>query len=268
MNIDSSKCIQVIENIHKEFTTYEPSGNIGLHAGTSGIALFFAYYNRIIHRKKEVSLKVMDILKYNINCINLGIRQYTICDGISGFGWLCEHLWQLGMLDREDIEFLDDLDPFLHRMMITDIRHGNYDYLHGALGVSTYFLSRFDKKDVPLYLEELLIELERSGIACENGAIKWISVLKSETQEKGYNISLSHGMSSIVAFLIRLHNFNFETDRVDKLITQTINYILDQITYTKGSMHRRIFRAIFERKSIRKPESNPLWLFYLAALFQ
>ncbi|MCL1866252.1 MAG: lanthionine synthetase C family protein, partial [Oscillospiraceae bacterium] len=212
------------------------SGNIGLHAGTSGIALFIAYYDHIIHREKEASLKVIDILKYNIKCIDFGNRQHTICDGISGFGWLCEHLRKLGILNREDIEFLDDLDPFLYKMMMTDMQNGNYDYLHGALGVGTYFLSRFEKKKVSKYLYDLLAELENSGIICENGAIKWISVLKSETGEKGYNISLSHGMSSIAAFLIRLHKLNFETDRVDKLLTRTINYLLDQITYTEGSI--------------------------------
>jgi len=43
------------------------------------------------------------------------------------------------MLDKEDIIFLDDLDPFLYKKMIIDIKRGNYDFLHGALGVATYF---------------------------------------------------------------------------------------------------------------------------------
>jgi lantibiotic modifying enzyme len=83
-------------------------------------------------------------------------------------------------------------------------------------------------------LEELLTELEKSGEICENGAVKWMSVLNKETGEKGYNISLSHGMSSIAAFLIRLHHLNFEVERVDKLLRRTVNYILDQIIYTEG----------------------------------
>jgi hypothetical protein len=42
---------------------------------------------------------------------------------------------------------------------------------------------------------------------CENGAINWLSVLDHEKGEKRYNISLSHDMSSIAAFLIRLHQY-------------------------------------------------------------
>ena len=214
----------------------ELSNNIGLHGGTSGIALFLAYYDRIIRQKNEVSQRVMDIIEHNIERINSGERLHTICGGISGFGWLCEHLRQLTMLKSEDIDFLDDLDPYLYKMMISDIKRGNYDFLHGALGVATYFLSRFDKKGISGYINDLLIELEKSAIECENGAVKWISVLNQETGEEGYNISLSHGMSSIVAFHIRLYQLNFETERVCLLLTNTMNYILDQVTFTKGSI--------------------------------
>ena len=233
--MDASKYIHIIENINKELMTCELSGNIGLHAGTSGIALFLAYYDRIILKKNELSPRVMDILEHNIMQIDSGYRLHTICSGISGFGWFCEHLRKIGMFKREDIEFLDDLDPYLYRQMMLNIRDGYYDYLHGALGVGFYFLSRFNEKEVPGYLDELLFELEKSAIACENGAVKWESVL-NETGEKGYNISLSHGMSSIVAFLLRLNQMNFETERVRKLLNQTVTYILDQVTYSEKSI--------------------------------
>jgi lantibiotic modifying enzyme len=120
--------------------------------------------------------------------------------------------------------------------MTNDIQSGNYDFLHSAPGVGMYFLSRFDKKEVPVYLEELLTALEKSGEPCENGAVKWISVLKAETGEKGYNICLSHGMSSISAFLIRFLKLNFETERVTGLLKRTVTYILDQMTYTEGGL--------------------------------
>ena len=152
MNTENSRLIQVIENINKELISSGLSDNIGLHGGTSGIALFMAYYDRIILKQKKVSQRVFNIMKHNIECIDSGNRQPSICSGISGFGWLCEHLRKLGMLNRVDIEFLDDLDIFLHRRMIHDIKARNYDFLHGAIGIGTYFLSRFDKKEVQAYL--------------------------------------------------------------------------------------------------------------------
>ena len=250
MGTNSSEYMQIIENIHKELMTCELSENIGLHSGTSGIALFFAYYSRVILKKNEIYYRVTEILEHNIECINSGNYLHTICNGISGFGWLCEHLKKLCILNKEDVKFLDDLDFYLYRKMMTDIKQGNYDYLHGALGVATYFLSRFDKKEILLYLDDLLTELELSGVESENGAVKWISVLNQVTGEKGYNICLSHGMSSIAAFLIRLHQMNFETKRVDKLLTQTVIYILAQITYTEGAI------SYFPSTSIESSHGN------------
>lgn len=226
------KYIQVINDINQVLRTSELSGNIGLHSGTSGIALFLAYYDRIICQKTDISQRVLNILEHNVEQINSGVQLHTICNGISGFCWLCEHLRKLGMLRVEDIEFLNDLDSFLYQRMIADIRMGIYDFLHGALGLGTYFLTRFNKKEVPVYLEELLSELEKLGVSCENGAIKWMSVLNAKTGGRGFNISLSHGISSIIAFLVRLYQLNFETERVSKLLNGAIIYIFDQMADT------------------------------------
>lgn len=85
-------------------------------------------------------------------------------------------------------------------------------------------------------MNDLLTELEKSAIPCENGTVKWISILDHETRKIGCNISLSHGMSSITTFLIRLYQMNFETKRVDSLLRKTVTYILDQVTYAEGSI--------------------------------
>ena len=206
---------RIVDSIYKDLMSCDLSGNIGLHGGTSGIALFLSYYDNIILQKNEISQRVFQILEYNIQWINSGKKIHTLCRGLSGFGWLCEHLRKMNMLSDVDIEFLDDLDPVLYKQMIYDIKHDNYEFLHGAIGVGTYFLSRFDKnKEVIGYIKELLTELEQKGIRCESKAVKWVSVLNFETGEKGYDISMSHGMSSIAAFLIRLHQLNFEVERV------------------------------------------------------
>lgn len=231
------KELEIVNSIYKELMSCDLSGNIGLHGGTSGMALFLSYYDNIILQKNEISQRVFQILEYNIQWINSGKKIHTLCRGISGFGWLCEHLRKMDMLSDVNIEFLDDLDHVLYKQMIYDIKHENYEFLHGAIGVGTYFLSRFDKnKEVIGYIEELLIELEQKGILCESKSVKWLSVLNFQTGEKGYDISMSHGMSSIAAFLIRLHQLNFEVERVERLLASTIAYILEQITYKEGNI--------------------------------
>lgn len=226
--------IQIIEHIYEELMKSDLSDDIGLLSGTSGIALFIAYYDSIINKQNSINPRIIDILEHNMRQINSGYWLHTLCSGISGFGWICEHLRKIGFLDIEDIEFLDDLDHFLFKQMIIDMKYGNYDYMHGALGVGTYFLSRFYKREIHKYVAELLVELEQSAILCGNGGIKWISELNKDTGKRGCNISLSHGMSSIAAFLIQLYQMNFETKRVEDLLSKTIVHILDQVNYTEG----------------------------------
>lgn len=128
------------------------------------------------------------------------------------------------------------------------------------LGLPPTFFSRFKhNKEIPKYIEELLTELEKSGSLCENNAIKWSSVLNLETGEKGYNISLSHGMSSIIAFLIRLHQLNFKVERVEKLLTRTINYILQQINYKEGKAS--YFPSYSKENNLGNPDSRLGWCY-------
>lgn len=234
--MEKLKYIHIIEDIHEELMLTDLSNNIGLHSGTSGIVLFNVYYNLIIHQKNSIDQRSIDVLEHNIECINSGTCQHTICSGLSGFGWLCEHLKMLGVLGEKDVEFLDDIDFFLYKHMLSDIKEGNYDYLHGALGVATYFLYRLNKKEVFVYLEELFTELETSAELSGDNAIKWLSKLDFVNGEKGYSISLSHGISSIVAFLIRLYGLDFEKKRVIRLLVQALNYIIDQISFKKGNL--------------------------------
>lgn len=195
------KCRHITKSIYNSFKTIDIYKNIGLFSGCSGILLYNVYYELIVLNNRILSEKNISILEHCIDYINSGnYYQYSICNGISGFGWLCEHLRELHLVEEEDIEFLDDLDLFLYRRMMYDIKNGNYDYLHGAIGIGEYLLCRFRKRHIQNYIKDFLFELEMVSIPSNNKSIKWLSILDYKTGEKGYNISLSHGMSSIVAF--------------------------------------------------------------------
>lgn len=43
----------IVDSIYKELMSCNLSGNIGLHGGTSGIALFLSYYDNIILQKMK-----------------------------------------------------------------------------------------------------------------------------------------------------------------------------------------------------------------------
>ena len=77
-------------------------------------------------------------------------------------------------------------------------------------------------------LNRFLDDLEKVSIKQDNDAIKWKSFLNEEIG-LGYNISLSHGMSCIVAFLSKLYKIEgINKEKTATLLRGTVQYILAQ----------------------------------------
>ncbi|MBC9797628.1 lanthionine synthetase C family protein [Sinomicrobium weinanense] len=210
---------------------YKESDQTGVLAGTSGIALFQFHYSKFLDTDEFADIGA-EILTDGIERINNGYGFPTYCSGLAGTGWVVDHLEQQDFMDAESDELLAELDHYLHGVMVSDIKEGNYDFLHGALGYGFYFLKRYGntrsaglKERYKNHLYELIGLL--SELAETDGdKIKWLSVLNRETGEKGYNLSLSHGMSSIVNFLSRLYKHDIFRTQVHPLLKGGVAYIL------------------------------------------
>jgi len=117
-------------------------------------------------------------------------------------------------------------------MMVRDMKNGNYDFLHGAIGYAFYFLNRYRntnsnelKERYKTILLEFISLLDELSEEENETSLKWLSITNIETAEKGYNLSLSHGMSSIVGILTKLNVFDDFKPITHSLLTKAINYI-------------------------------------------
>jgi len=155
---------------------------------------------------------------------------FTHCSGLAGIGWLYEHLSQRKIIDYDTNLLLEDFDICLEKALNGFMRQGNYDFLHGGVGVALYFAKRVKKKkELVRVLNEFLVNLEKTSTKQEDGTIKWLSVLNPETYQQGYNLSLSHGMASIVAILSKLYKIEgIDKEKTEKLLRGTAQYILAQ----------------------------------------
>ena len=206
----------------------EQSGKkIGLISGKTGEAIFFFYYSRFTNEEKYAD-HGYKLLSEVFEEINNGFSFHTYAGGIAGIGWAVEHLALHGFIDKENTSVLDDLDDYLFNSMIRDIKLGNYDFLHGAIGIGIYFISRSNRKKADKYLTVLVDKLEKSGEITEGGGIKWESVIDIRAGTKGYNISLSHGISSIIVFLSKLYSKKIQRKKVLKLLNRAVTYLLQQ----------------------------------------
>ncbi len=201
--------------------------NIGLLTGKSGIALFYYYYSKFI--KEEVyAKKARNLIIDVLNSINKGYNFHTFCDGIGGLAWAMEHLTQNNFMKKEDVLFLDDLDEFIYRKMMYDIKNGNFDFLHGAIGNGVYLINRVYKKQCINYIKELVDELEKQSIKNKDGSIKWNTIIDFEKEIQGCDLGLAHGMSSVIVFLSKVFIKDIYNEKTIMLLNGAVNYLLKQ----------------------------------------
>lgn len=208
----------------------------GLLSGKSGIALFYFYYSRLRNNQKYYEKGIKNVLDV-FNDIKSGYNFPTYCDGLAGYAWTVEHLVQKKFISRDDVPFLDDMDIILHKQMMKMVKNGNYDFLHGAIGIGVYFITRSYKKECLNYLIEFIDELEKQGEYDNEKRIKW-SVITNEKGLVGVNLGLAHGMPSIISFLAKVVNLKIHLEKTRKLLNSAVDYMLSkQIDVNKNGMH-------------------------------
>ncbi|SDD27643.1 Lanthionine synthetase C-like protein [Williamwhitmania taraxaci] len=195
-----------------------------LMSGKSGEMLFLAYYH--LYKNDETKEnKTTIILSSIFDEIKRGFKYPTFCNGLAGIGWTVEHLVQHNFIKADTNKIIGSLDDFLYPYMMHYIREGNYDYLHGALGLGLYYSSRKSSERAHGYLIDLVAELDRQATRMDQG-IAWERKLKPDSDVRGYNLSMSHGIASIITILSRLYEAGICKDKTLELATGAVTYLL------------------------------------------
>jgi lantibiotic modifying enzyme len=221
--------LQQCRAIAEQFTRadYLNAGQVpGVLAGLAGKALFLLHYAQL-HGEQAYYNLGHAALERALEAAHPSPDNHTYCSGLAGLGWTLMHLHEQHLLDLDGNELLEDLDGYLVETLSQDLAHGNYDFLHGALGTALYFLkrTRYTPEARPV-LQSFVREMEALSIR-KGEMVQWESVLLGQGK-RGYNISLSHGMSSIVALLSKLYAAGIERERIGGMLQGTIHYILRQ----------------------------------------
>lgn len=189
----------------------------GLLDGMAGHMLFLHRYMRHAEGMGVLHDALVDAC---LERVGAGYDMPTYCSGLSGI---------LHTLRREYADEVDTAEAeslyagYLSRCAEAFLRMGNWDFLHGAVGIGCYFLGADSGSPV----HELILDYLKSNSEPAEKGRKIISVTDHKTGEKGYNISLSHGMSAITVYLCRLYALTGD-GRAAELATDFVNYILAQ----------------------------------------
>ncbi len=203
-----------------------PDDEIGLISGKFGRALFLFYYAKLMNEQKYYDFG-FELISSVFNEINNGFNNPTFSTGLSGIGWAIEHLVQNDYIEANTDDTLEALDPYLSECMINEIKTGNYDFFHGAIGIAVYFLSRLKKKHTKTSLLKFIDELRKLSSTDENGGLKWKDSVSFKDKNKIYiNFGLAHGLPSIIVFLSQFYQYEPQNEKVIQLLNGSIKYLM------------------------------------------
>ena len=216
--------------------------DVGVISGISGTMIFTLLLAKLLKSDEEYE-KAKELINLCINKINNGYNFPTFGRGITGFLWTLQFLEEKKIVEINNDSFFSQLDDSISDLMISDIKNGNYDLLHGALGYGMLFLKRYkNTQDLDLKQKykskiiHLIKLLDESKIENEKG-IAW-SIPRNFGKEDEVNIDLglAHGMSSILSFLSLVYKENIDTNRIEYLLKSTSKFVLS----TKRTKKNRI----------------------------
>lgn len=222
--------IEASEDLTERYLKEKTENEIGLMTGKGGVVLFLFYYYRYTGDNKYEKY-AQKLLENIIDDIDNGKIHPAYCGGIAGICWLILHLVENNFIDKENLELLDHFDTYLFKSMRKMISNKYFDFLHGATGIAFYFTKRFrTQKNVRKYLDYYVEQLFINAIYDENkNTFKLESTVFREDskKEKAYNLSLSHGMSSIIIVLCKIADIIKKKEEILRLVEGFSNLIIN-----------------------------------------
>jgi lantibiotic modifying enzyme len=222
LNVENKeRADQVLNSIADTLYSYDFNQvGIGLMGGKAGIALFMYYYYRYTNNEKYLD-KANEYIESDFEQINNGFSFGTHAGGISGILYALSIIKEEGFVDI-DKELFQEFDTYLSDSITNCFKNNNYDFLHGALGYGIFFL-RYPELYID-NLEKAFDNLKDMATDFKENGVAWHSV-NSHANFEGYNLSLSHGLSSIIHFLAKLYEHDICKDRVYNLLKEAVKYL-------------------------------------------
>lgn len=188
---------------------------IGLN-GKAGIILYYFYYYKFSKEEKFAD-KAIGLLQETIGGIDASVS-VNLYDGISGIGWLLEHLNENEFVAIDiDTSFANTFDEYVYDRMCAHAFAGNFEYHTGVLGFCLYFTKRYQntasvelKVKYENYITQVLFFIEKQRIH---------KILESQ-QKKNNTFDIYVVLTNTVNFLLLL----LQQKTFDSIVNLLLSY--------------------------------------------
>lgn len=216
-----------------------------------GALIYFSTKYKYSNEEKY-KVKSLTLFKKFIDVFPEYEFQTGILEGFDGVGILLTHLKDCKILDTDYL--LDDIEPYLIQSIKLTISNNNFDLLYGGIGKIQYLLSnnRFKEDNIKGLIDDLIDNLYETRIEI-NGRIYW-----HELDSDKINLGLSHGITSVFIFLIRLKELKIKNKYINRLIKGLINSFIYFENFSNGIS---IFGAGFPYSKKNPAHSRLAWCY-------
>ncbi|QNR83656.1 hypothetical protein H9N25_17150 [Pedobacter riviphilus] len=223
-----------LEHIYQE--TLQIEKDISLYNGECGLSLFGVLYSKHF-RKNHLSSEIINNLQYLLNkSFDGGFK--TLCSGKTGINWYFSYLNEIGYLGIEDKREVCSDDLILSKIALFWIEIGNFDFLHGALGIAYYLLK---SKSILVNFFEKFFEHLFFLMKNKDNMIYHFDFNTFRPDKTRINLGLAHGITSILKFSVECYKSNICKERALDLMSKVTYFFLSS---TNTFQDKSIFPSI------------------------
>lgn len=199
------KIALILQEINEKLKTSNELSN-SLLVGDAGICLFNILYSLNFDNSDDdfiedfISEKVQKIAESSFTSLNS-----TLCNGKSGVYFFFNYLNKIGLLEDDVKNILCSDEEYLANQALQYIKIGNYDFLHGSIGICYYLLYSNYKNEK--FFRQIFNELDNIRIS-HNGIIPEWNFESQDFDSTKINLGLAHGLPSILKFCIESYKNN------------------------------------------------------------
>jgi lantibiotic modifying enzyme len=198
--------------------------NPGLLDGKAGIVLLFAYLSKLVPEKNysDITAGILDELSDSLSNDEL---DHSMSGGVAGIAFAFQHLRNIGALDKSEDLNLSELDEFVSLGIDNDFKNGNWDPLHGMVGLGIYFLERNKETGEKKYLEKVVDYLSQIRTDL-HGYKVWITPGYGKYSNDNYNFGMAHGLPGILSFLAQVYLREIKQPEIEEMISSCLPFLL------------------------------------------
>lgn len=212
-----------LHQLGKALHSWNNIANPGLLNGRAGISLFFFYLGKFVEDEKYIE-KGYSLIHTVFDDINKGYSNHSFSSGLAGIAWAVRLLVNNDFLDKQALEGFDQLDKFLGKSMMHEISIGNFDYLHGALGIACYLMTKNNKNHE--MIADMIDVLSDLSISFKDRGAAWPSKTNGNEPKQGFNLGLAHGQPGIIYFLSKAFQTGIRKEKVNRMLRENVRFLL------------------------------------------